>query len=115
MRPGITDFSSIVFSDEGNILEGVKDPDITYNQLIRPWKSRLGLVYVSNQSIILDFQLIICTIISIFSRKIALAWVGRKLKSLQVDPQVVQVCRRSEKLYPFPPPGMDKIVSSRLG
>ena len=29
MKPGITDFSSIVFSDEGDILEGVNDPDIT--------------------------------------------------------------------------------------
>ena len=51
VRPGITDFSSIVFSDEGEILEGKKDPDLSYNQLIRPWKSRLGLAYIENQSI----------------------------------------------------------------
>ena len=42
VRPGITDFSSIVFSDEGDILEGQEDPDIAYNQLIRPGKSRLA-------------------------------------------------------------------------
>ena len=35
--------ASIVFSDESTILENVDDPDIAYNQLIRPWKSRLGL------------------------------------------------------------------------
>ena len=46
VRPGITDFSSIVFSDEGDILEGSEDPDLDYNQLIRPWKSRLGIFYV---------------------------------------------------------------------
>ena len=34
IRPGITDFSSIVFSDEGEILEGKNDPDLSYNQLI---------------------------------------------------------------------------------
>jgi len=43
VRPGITDFSSIVFADEGEILKDKSDPDLAYNQLIRPWKSRLGL------------------------------------------------------------------------
>ena len=31
-RPGITDFSSIVFSDEGDILKGSENPDLKYNQ-----------------------------------------------------------------------------------
>jgi lipopolysaccharide/colanic/teichoic acid biosynthesis glycosyltransferase len=43
VKPGITDFSSIVFSDEGDILKDHADPDIAYNQLIRPGKSALGL------------------------------------------------------------------------
>ena len=43
VSPGITDISSIVFSDEGDILSGSKDPDLKYNQVIRPWKSRLAL------------------------------------------------------------------------
>ena len=43
VQPGITDFASIIFSDESDILKNVDDPDISYNQLIRPWKSRLGL------------------------------------------------------------------------
>ena len=42
VKPGITDFASIVFSDEGEILADKSDPDIAYNQLIRPGKSRLG-------------------------------------------------------------------------
>ena len=54
IRPGITDFSSIVFSDEGEILEGKENPNLTYNQLIRPWKSRLGLIYINNQSFLLN-------------------------------------------------------------
>ena len=48
VRPGMTDFSSIVFSDEGEILEDKEDPDLAYNQLIRPWKSRLGIIYIEN-------------------------------------------------------------------
>lgn len=57
VRPGITDISSIIFSDEGDILSDFDDPDLAYNQLIRPWKSRLGIIYIENRSIILDFQL----------------------------------------------------------
>ena len=68
VRPGITDFSSIVFSDEGEILEGKENPDLAYNQLIRPWKSRLGLVYIKNQSLLLDLQLIFYTVVAILSK-----------------------------------------------
>ena len=42
VKPGITDFASIVFSDEGEILSDSDDPDIDYNQLIRPGKGYLG-------------------------------------------------------------------------
>jgi len=62
VRPGITDIASIVFSDEGDILKDKPDPDIAYNQLIRPWKSRLGLVYVERQNLWLDIRLIFLTI-----------------------------------------------------
>ena len=34
VRPGITDFASICFSDEGEILKGSNNPDLDYNQLI---------------------------------------------------------------------------------
>ena len=54
IRPGITDFSSIVFSDEGDILQDASDPDLRYNQIIRPWKSRLGILYIEKNSFFLD-------------------------------------------------------------
>ena len=57
VRPGITDLSSIVFSDEGDILYGRSDPDITYNQLIRPGKSRISLFNLTNTSILRIFKL----------------------------------------------------------
>jgi lipopolysaccharide/colanic/teichoic acid biosynthesis glycosyltransferase len=47
IRPGITDLASIIFSDLANILEANVDPNICYNQLVRPWKSRFGLIYVN--------------------------------------------------------------------
>ena len=113
IRPGITDFASIVFSDEGEILTGESDPDLAYNQLIRPWKSRLGLVYIDNQSILLDLKLIFYTVVAIISKQRALDWVVSELGSLSVDPHIIHVCKRDTKLQAFPPPGSSEIVSVR--
>ena len=113
VRPGITDFSSIVFSDEGDILEGRDDPDLSYNQLIRPWKSRLGLIYIENQSIFLDMQLIFYTVVAIVSKQKALNWISEQLKRMNIDKNIISISRRNIELYPFPPPGSDEIVSAR--
>ena len=113
VRPGITDFSSIVFSDEGDILKEKDNPDLAYNQLIRPWKSRLGLIYIKNQSFLLDIKMIIYTLVSIFSRQRALNWVVSQLKLMNADSNVVSISKREEELYPFPPPGIDKVVTKR--
>ena len=75
VRPGITDFASIVFSDEGDILKDQTDPDIAYNQLIRPGKSLLGLFYIEHGTLWIDLQLIFLTAVVIASRRRALAGV----------------------------------------
>ena len=113
VRPGITDFSSIVFSDEGEILEGRDDPDLAYNQLIRPWKSRLGLIYIKNQSLLLDLQLVLYTVVAIISKQKALTWVAEKLRKLNVDAETIKISKRKVSLYPFPPPGSSEVVGSR--
>jgi len=98
IKPGITDFSSIVFSDEGDILKGKDNPDLVYNQLIRPWKSRLGLIYIQNQSFLLDVKIIIYTLIAITSKQKALNWVSSQLKLMNVDLKVINMSKR-EKRY----------------
>jgi len=113
VRPGITDLSSIVFSDENDILQESEDPDIDYNQLIRPWKSRLGLLYIANQSFWLDIQLIFLTVTAIISRDLALDGVNKLLAGIKAPEDVIRVSRRREKLVPFPPPGSDEIVTRR--
>jgi lipopolysaccharide/colanic/teichoic acid biosynthesis glycosyltransferase len=113
VKPGITDFASIVFSDEGEILKGKDDPDLSYNQLIRPWKSRLGLIYIEHQSLLLDLQLILYTMVAIISRPTALNWVTRKLEKMMVDDDIIRVSKRESDLQPSVPPGMNSIVESR--
>jgi len=113
VRPGITDFASIVFADEGEILAGRADPDLAYNQLIRPWKSRLGLFYVDHASMLLDLRLIWLTALAVVSRPRALKAVARLLERLGADEELVRIARRLEPLVPYPPPGADEPVRSR--
>jgi lipopolysaccharide/colanic/teichoic acid biosynthesis glycosyltransferase len=113
IKPGITDFSSIVFSDEGKILEDKKDPDLAYHQLIRPWKSRLGLIYIKHRSITLDFEIIIYTLIALISKRTALNWVSKKLEKFRVDKDLVNISKREIELFPYPPPGAHYVITSR--
>jgi lipopolysaccharide/colanic/teichoic acid biosynthesis glycosyltransferase len=115
VKPGITDFSSIVFSDEGDILKDKSDPDIAYNQLIRPWKSRLGIFYIENRSILIDLRLIYLTVIAVLSREKALQSISGSLAKLNADVELVRVSQRKDLLIPTPPPGSNKIVTNREG
>ena len=103
IRPGITDFSSIVFSDEGQILAHSADPDAAYERLIRPWKSRLALLYVNNLSLPLSLALIGLTALAIFNRPGALRRLEQLLASVGADPQLQLVATRSQPLERFAP------------
>ncbi len=113
VKPGITDISSIVFADEGEILKDKPDPDLAYNQLIRPWKSRLGLLYIDHRTLLLDLRLILLTAVAILSRGRALEGIQRILNDLGADEQLKRVARRQEPLSPYPPPGATEIVTQR--
>jgi lipopolysaccharide/colanic/teichoic acid biosynthesis glycosyltransferase len=66
VRPGITDYASIVFADEGEILRGSKEPDRHYLEKIAPEKIRLGLEYVERCSLRLDIRIITATLCRLF-------------------------------------------------
>lgn len=61
VRPGITDYASIKFHNEGEILRGSQDPHEAYRRLIRPEKIRLGLEYVKGQSMMVDLKILLDT------------------------------------------------------
>ncbi len=113
VRPGITDLASIVFADEGAILADRENPDLAYNQLIRPWKNRLALVTVGNCSMSCYLRIIWLTIVGILSRPMALAGVQDILRGLGADEDLLRVANRTEPLAPAPPPGASEIVTSR--
>lgn len=71
VRPGITDWSSIKFHNEGDIIEasGIADADEAYAKLIRPEKLRLQLKYVRERTLWIDIKIIVYTILTIFSTR----------------------------------------------
>ena len=114
VRPGITDLSSIVFADEGEILEGSADPDLRYNQVIRPWKSRLGLLYVdARPSVTRDLSIIGLTVRGAIDRTRALEGVSAIARKLGADAQLLEIISRRAPLPAAAPPGALDIVQSR--
>jgi len=63
VRPGITDWSSLRFHNEGEILAGHADPEQAYNELIRPEKMRLGLEYARRATMRDDLEILARTFI----------------------------------------------------
>jgi lipopolysaccharide/colanic/teichoic acid biosynthesis glycosyltransferase len=113
IKPGITDISSIVFADLNTILSQSKDVNLDYNQLVRPWKSRLAIIYVQNQSFYLDMKLILLTGYNIFFRKATLKLIQKIVSKFSSDQLLIQISGREITLFPYPPPGSNSIVTSR--
>ena len=65
VKPGITDYASMTFHNEGEILKGSSDPHQAYREKIRPEKIRLAVRYVDEQSFWVDLKIIIKTIIAL--------------------------------------------------
>jgi lipopolysaccharide/colanic/teichoic acid biosynthesis glycosyltransferase len=68
VRPGITDYASLRFRNEGEILKGSSDPDREYMERIHPEKMRLGLEYVRTRSFLTDIEVIVQTFFAVFGR-----------------------------------------------
>ena len=95
VKPGITDLASIVFSNEGEILKNSSDPNKDYETLIRPWKSKLGLIYIKYQNIFLDIYIIFLTALSLFNRKYALNLISRWLEKKKEDNLLIEKVRHN--------------------
>jgi lipopolysaccharide/colanic/teichoic acid biosynthesis glycosyltransferase len=62
VKPGITDWASIWNVDEGALLAGSEDPDRDYLEKIRPFKIRLQMQYVREQSFLTDLKILFHTV-----------------------------------------------------
>lgn len=66
MKPGITDYASIEFSGENEILASADDPEKMYINEIMPAKIKLNLKYREEQGLFTDMKIIILTLAKIF-------------------------------------------------
>jgi lipopolysaccharide/colanic/teichoic acid biosynthesis glycosyltransferase len=65
VHPGITDYASLRFPNEGEILKGSNDPDRDYMEKIHPEKMHLSLEYVRTRSMLVDIKIILQTVIAL--------------------------------------------------
>ena len=68
VRPGLTDYASIEYISENELLAQSSDPDLTYIEEIMPAKLELNLKYIDNQSVVEDLRLIFKTLFSILKK-----------------------------------------------
>lgn len=101
VRPGLTDLASIVFADEAEILEGENDADVAYDQLIRPWKCRLGLLYIERQSVGADVLIAMMTGVAIVARPLALSLLDPMLRRWGTNATTRELCLRKRSLHTF--------------
>ena len=62
VRAGITDYASIEFSDENDLLASEEDPEKTYIEKVMSRKIELNKKYLSEISILTDIKIILLTI-----------------------------------------------------
>lgn len=67
VRPGLTDYASIRYVNESEVLAASDNPERTYIEEVMPAKLALNLQYIENQSLKEDFKLIFKTFTAILS------------------------------------------------
>jgi len=65
VRPGITDYASIAYRNENDMLEGAEDPERMYIDVIMPAKIELNMKYLREISPLADIRLILSTIVAV--------------------------------------------------
>lgn len=72
VRAGITDYASIYFSNESEVLGKQENPEKYYIEKIMPYKIELNKKYIEKMSIFTDIQIIILTFLKIIGYEIKL-------------------------------------------
>lgn len=65
VRPGITDYASIAYRNENDLLEGAENPERMYIDVIMPDKIELNMRYLREISPLADIRLILSTIVAV--------------------------------------------------
>ena len=69
IRPGMTDYGSLLFHDEEAVLAGAADPVKAYLEHIRAEKVKEQLRYIRERSLLVDLRIIVMTIATIVTTR----------------------------------------------
>ena len=67
VRPGITDYASIEYRNEAEIINQANDPETAYINKIMPEKIKLNKLYIDKNNLLIDIKIILKTFTSILS------------------------------------------------
>ena len=67
VKPGVTDYASIEYSDENELLGKANDPEKVYIEEIMPAKLRLNQQYIKEKGMVTDIKIIFRTLKKIVS------------------------------------------------
>ena len=67
VKPGITDYASIKYRNEAEIMKNSKNPEQTYINEIMPEKIKLNKDYINSYNIFTDIKIILLTFKAIIS------------------------------------------------
>ncbi len=84
LRPGITDWASIRFHNEEELIRqsGITDPDAAYMMLIHPEKMRLQLKYLRQRSFWVDLKILYQTVRTLWQARIIHTESGRNTQEV---------------------------------
>ena len=74
VRPGITDFASVRYHDENDLLARASDPEREYIEVILPTKLRYALHYVDNPTLASDLRVLGLTLRTVFVPSLPSPW-----------------------------------------
>lgn len=66
VKPGLTDYSSLIYYDENDIISKFDNFEEVYINTIMPRKLKLNLIYIKNQNMGLDISIILKTLLKWF-------------------------------------------------
>ncbi len=102
VRPGVTDFASVHYRNENDLLAQTDDPEREYLRVILPSKLRYSLHYVENQSLANDFQVIGLTLKVIIAPALSSARNAMRITDANFWSSVEQrmsALRRANRVY----------------
>lgn len=86
VRPGITDFASVRYRDESQILARAQDPEREYIEVVLPAKLSYSLQYVDKASLGGDLHVLGLTLRTVFAPRLPSPWSLLPMKDSRIWP-----------------------------